>query len=128
MFPLEQMGETAENIYDLSCDAAGALTGGPISRAEQDAFAVESQRRAVEAIRSGRFRDEIVPVEIPQRKGPPLIVDIDEHPRYRRDAAGEVELDTDVEQLAKLRPAFRKDGTVTAGNAAASTTARRPCF
>ncbi|MEZ4769512.1 MAG: thiolase family protein [Caldilineales bacterium] len=117
MFPLEQMGETAENIYELSCDATGPLAGGPISRAEQDAFALESQRRAVEAIRNGRFRDEIVPVEIPQRKGPPLVVDTDEHPRYRRNAAGEVELDTSLEQLAKLRPAFRKDGTVTAGNA-----------
>ena len=117
LFPLEAMGETAENIYDLSCDAAGALAGGPISRAEQDSFALESQRKAVDAIRSGRFRDEIVPVEIPQRKGPPVIVDTDEHPRYRLDAAGEVELDTSLEQLAKLRPAFRKDGTVTAGNA-----------
>ena len=56
-------------------------------------------------------------MEIPQRKGPPVIVDTDEHPRYRHNAAGEVELDTNLEQLAKLRPAFRKDGTVTAGNA-----------
>ncbi|MCB0234177.1 MAG: acetyl-CoA C-acyltransferase, partial [Anaerolineae bacterium] len=116
MFPLEAMGETAENIYELSCDATGPLTGGPISREEQDAFALESQRKAVEAIRAGRFHDEIVPVEIPQRKGPPVIVDTDEHPRYRRNATGEVELDTNLEQLAKLRPAFRKDGTVTAGN------------
>ncbi|MCB9143492.1 MAG: thiolase family protein [Anaerolineales bacterium] len=117
MFPLEQMGETAENIYALSCDATGPLAGGPISREEQDAFALESQRKAVAAIRDGRFRDEITPVEIPQRKGAPVIVDTDEHPRYRRNAAGEVELDTSLEQLARLRPAFRKDGTVTAGNA-----------
>jgi len=116
MFPLEAMGETAENIYELSCDATGPLTGGPISREEQDAFALESQRKAVDAIRSRRFDDEIVPVEMPQRKGPPVIVDTDEHPRYRRNASGEVELDTNLEQLARLRPAFRKDGTVTAGN------------
>ena len=116
MFPLEAMGETAENIYELSCDATGPLTGGPISREEQDAFALESQRKAVDAIRSGRFGDEIVPVEMPQRKGPAVVVDTDEHPRYRRNATGEVELDTNLEQLARLRPAFRKDGTVTAGN------------
>ena len=116
MFPLEAMGETAENIYELSCDATGPLTGGPISRQEQDAFALESQRKAVDAIRSRRFDDEIVPVEMPQRKGPAVVVDTDEHPRYRRNASGEVELDTNLEQLARLRPAFRKDGTVTAGN------------
>ena len=116
MFPLEAMGETAENIYELSCDATGPLTGGPISREEQDAFALESQRKAVDAIRSRRFDDEIVPVEMPQRKGPAVVVDTDEHPRYRRNATGEVELDTNLEQLARLRPAFRKDGTVTAGN------------
>ncbi|MCB0250061.1 MAG: thiolase family protein [Anaerolineae bacterium] len=116
MFPLEAMGETAENIYELSCDATGPLTGGPISREEQDAFALESQRKAVDAIRSRRFDDEIVPVEMPQRKGPAVVVDTDEHPRYRRNASGEVELDTNLEQLARLRPAFRKDGTVTAGN------------
>ncbi|MDW8317754.1 MAG: acetyl-CoA C-acyltransferase, partial [Anaerolineae bacterium] len=114
MFPLEGLGETAENIYELSL--RGGVAGGPITREEQDAFALESQRRAVEAIRSGRLGQEIVPVEIPQRKGPPLVVDTDEHPRYRRTADGEVVLDTSLEQLAKLSPAFRKGGTVTAGN------------
>ena len=67
-------------------------------------------------MRSGRFNNEIVPVQIPQRKGPALVVDTDEHPRYRRNAAGEIELDTSLEQLAKLGPIFRKGGTVTAGN------------
>jgi 3-oxoadipyl-CoA thiolase len=107
MFPLEGMGQTAENIYDE--------TG--IIREEQDAFALESQRRAAAAIEAGRFEDEIVPVSIPQRKGPPLLVAIDEHPRVKIDADGKVELATSAEQLAKLRPAFRADGTVTAGNA-----------
>ncbi|MGA9531639.1 MAG: acetyl-CoA C-acetyltransferase [Anaerolineales bacterium] len=94
----ESMGETAENIYDLTSD---------ISRQQQDAFALESHRRAVAAIDSGRFADEIVPVEIPQRKGDPLIVDTDERPRR----------DTSMEALGRLRPAFRSNGTVTAGNA-----------
>jgi 3-oxoadipyl-CoA thiolase len=105
IIPLEGMGETAENIYDE--------TG--ISREEQDAFALESQRRAAAAIEAGRFKDEIVPVSIPQRKGSPVLVDTDEHPRIKIDADGKVELDTSAEILAKLRPAFRVDGTVTAG-------------
>ncbi|UCC64951.1 MAG: acetyl-CoA C-acyltransferase, partial [Anaerolineae bacterium] len=107
IIPLEGMGQTAENIYDE--------TG--ISREEQDVFALESQRRAAAAIEAGRFRDEIVPVEIPQRKGPPLLVDTDEHPRIKIDGDGKVELATSAEMLAGLRPAFRTDGTVTAGNA-----------
>lgn len=106
-FPLEGMGQTAENIYDD--------TG--ISREEQDAFALESQRRAAAAIEAGRFRDEIVPVTIPQRKGPPLVVNTDEHPRIEVGEDGKVTMLTSAEKLAKLRPAFRKDGTVTAGNA-----------
>jgi len=105
-FPLEGMGETAENIYDE--------TG--ISREEQDAFALESQRRAAAAIDAGRFRDEIVPVPVPQRKGPPVLVDTDEHPRIEIDADGKVHLATSAESLAKLRPAFRSGGTVTAGS------------
>ena len=113
MFPLEAMGETAENIYDLSC--AGNIEGGQISREEQDAFAFESQRRAFEAIKNGRFREEIIPVPIPQRKGDPLLVDTDEHPRVEKTAEG-YQLTTSPEILAKLRPAFRKGGTVTAGN------------
>ncbi len=108
MFPLEAMGETAENIYEQVQPA--------ITREEQDAFALESQRRAVAAMDSGRFRDEIVPVPIPQRKGDPLLVEHDEHPRCRWED-GRAVLDTSAEQLAKLRPVFRAGGTVTAGNA-----------
>lgn len=114
IFPLEAMGETAENIYEMSC--AGQVTGGPITREEQDAFAYESQRRAWRAIAEGRFREEIVPVEIAQRKGPPLVVDTDEHPRIKREADG-WELDTSLEAMGQLRPAFRKNGAVTAANA-----------
>ncbi len=113
LFPLEAMGETAENIYELSC--AGGVSGGAITREEQDAFALESQRRACTAINEGRFQAEIVPVPIPQRKGPPIMVDTDEHPRIVKGTDGYV-LDTSPEILAKLRPAFRQGGTVTAGN------------
>lgn len=90
------MGMTAENV---ACDYG-------ISREEQDAFSAESQRKAEAAIKSGRFKDEIVPVVIPSKKGD-ITFDTDEFPR-----AG-----TTAESLAKLRPAFKKDGTVTAGNA-----------
>jgi acetyl-CoA C-acetyltransferase len=114
LFPLEAMGETAENIYELSC--AGEVARGEITREEQDAFAYESQRRACEAINAGRFTAEIVPVVIPQRKGDPVVVDTDEHPRIRKTEAGYA-LDTSPELMAKLRPAFRAGGTVTAGNA-----------
>jgi 3-oxoadipyl-CoA thiolase len=106
-FPLEGMGQTAENIYDET----------KISREEQDAFALESQRRAAAAIEAGRFEDEIVSVPVPQRKGPPLLVDTDEHPRIKVETDGKVHLTTSAEGLAKLRPAFRPNGTVTAGNA-----------
>jgi 3-oxoadipyl-CoA thiolase len=114
LFPLEAMGETAENIYELSC--AGDIEGGQISRQDQDAFALESHRRACQAINQGFFAAEIVPVLIPQRKGNPLVVDTDEHPRIKKRENG-YELDTSLEQLARLRPAFRSGGTVTAGNA-----------
>jgi acetyl-CoA acetyltransferase family protein len=114
MFPLEQMGETAENIYELA--QSGGVSGGGISREEQDRFALQSHARAVAAIDAGRFREEIVPVPIPQRRGDPVLVDTDEHPRYRREG-GRYLLDTSLEQLATLKPAFRKGGTVTAGNA-----------
>ncbi|VAW32027.1 3-ketoacyl-CoA thiolase @ Acetyl-CoA acetyltransferase, partial [hydrothermal vent metagenome] len=113
LFPLEAMGETAENIFEMSC--AGEINGGEITREAQDAFAFESQRRACAAINNGRFQAEIVPVAIPQRRGDPIIVDTDEHPRIKKRENGYV-LDTSVEKLAKLRPAFRKGGTVTAGN------------
>jgi acetyl-CoA C-acetyltransferase len=78
-----------------------------VSRADQDAFAAESQQRAVRAIEEGRFKEEIVAVAVPQRKGDPVVVDTDEYPR-----AG-----TTAEKLAALKPAFKKEGSVTAGNA-----------
>ena len=90
------LGETAEVVAERY----------GITREDQDRFAVESQRRAGDAMRAGRFSDEIVPVEVPQRKGPPVRVEEDEHPRP----------DTSLEKLAKLPPAFRPGGTVTAGN------------
>jgi acetyl-CoA C-acetyltransferase len=78
-----------------------------VSREEQDEYALNSHRKASEAINSGKFRDEIVPVEIKQRKGPPIIFDTDEPVRE----------DTSLESLGKLKPAFKEGGTVTAGNA-----------
>ena len=96
-FRNDRMGETAENIYAEK----------PISREDQDAFSLQSHQRAVAAIDSGRFAEEIIPVSIPRRKGDPLVVDTDERPRR----------DTTLEALAKLRPSFRSNGTVTAGNA-----------
>ncbi|AMK32865.1 acetyl-CoA C-acetyltransferase [Pseudomonas mosselii] len=91
------MGITAENLADKY-----ALT-----REQQDAFAAESQRKAVAAIEAGRFKDEITPIHIPQKKGEPLVFDTDEQPRPG----------TTAESLGKLRAAFKKDGSVTAGNA-----------
>lgn len=91
------MGITAENIAEK----------WNISREEQDEFALKSQLKAEKAQKEGKFKDEIVPVEVPQRKGDPIIVDTDEYPRHG----------TTIEKLAKLKPAFKKDGTVTAGNA-----------
>jgi len=114
MFPLEAMGETAENIFERA--QGGGIAGGPIPREEQDRFALQSQARAVAAIDAGRFRAEIVPVPVAQKKGEPIRFDTDEHPRMRRAGEG-WELDTSLEQLGKLAPAFRKGGTVTAGNA-----------
>ena len=94
----EQMGETAENIAEMMPE---------ITREQQDAFALRSHQLALAAIDSGTFAEEIVPVEIPQRKSDPLVVDIDERPRR----------DTTLEALARLRPAFTKEGgSVTAGN------------
>lgn len=95
-YGIESMGETAENIAEQ--------TG--ISRAEQDSFALESHRRAIAAIDSGKFAEEIVPVRIMQRKGGETLVTTDERPRR----------DTSLEALARLKPAFRKNGSVTAGN------------
>jgi 3-oxoadipyl-CoA thiolase len=90
------MGETAENVVEQY----------GVSRERQDAFALLSHERAIAAIEAGRFDGQIVPVEVPQRKGDPIVVSRDEHPRA----------DTSLEALAKLRPAFREGGSVTAGN------------
>jgi acetyl-CoA acetyltransferase family protein len=105
LYPIVSLGETAENI---------AQEMG-ISREDQDAFALESHRRAVEAMNTGKFREEIVPIPVHQRKGEQVLVDTDEHPRYRKEGDRFV-LDTDLAQLARLKPAFRKGGSVTAGN------------
>ena len=105
LYPIISLGETAENIADEM----------QITRADQDAFAVESHRRAVDAINAGRFAEEILPIRVPQRKGDPIVVDTDEHPRYKRDNE-EYSLATSMEDMAKLKPAFREGGTVTAGN------------
>jgi acetyl-CoA acetyltransferase family protein len=105
-YPIASLGDTAENI-------AAEMQ---ITREDQDAFALESQRRAVDAINAGLFADEIIPIPVPQRKDDPMLVDTDEHPRAREER-GRLTLDTSIEQLARLRPAFRKGGTVTAGNA-----------
>ena len=97
-YGIDSMGETAENIF---------AQRPAITRQAQDAFAAESHHRAVAAIDSGRFAEEIIPVPIPQRKGDPLLVTTDERPRR----------DTTLESLARLKPAFRDGGSVTAGNA-----------
>ena len=96
-YPTISLGETAERVAST----------WKVSREEQDAFALESQRRAAAAAKSGVHAEEIVPVRIPQRKGDALLIDKDEHPRPETDAAS----------LAKLRPAFTEGGSVTAGNA-----------
>jgi 3-oxoadipyl-CoA thiolase len=96
-YPAISLGETAECVAD----------DWSVSRQRQDAFALESQQRTAAAMAAGRFDGQLVPVTIPQRKGDPVVVARDEHPRA----------DTTAEGLAKLRPAFRDGGTVTAGNA-----------
>ena len=97
VFSGDHMGITAENV----------ATRYGITREEQDRFACASQNKAEQAIKSGRFKDEIVPVSIPQRKGAPVLFEQDEQPRFG----------TTLDALAKLKPAFKPDGTVTAGNA-----------
>ncbi len=96
-YGVDSMSETAENVsidYD-------------VSRKDQDQFALRSQQKAADAISNGRLKDEITQVSVPQRRGDPVLVDTDEHPRA----------DSTIEGLGKLRPIVRKDGTVTAGNA-----------
>ena len=105
LYPIISLGETAENIADEM----------GITREEQDEFAFESHRRAMEAIKAGRFKDEIMPIEVEQRKSPPKIVDVDEHPRCKI-VDGQYVLTTSIERLARLRPVFRQGGTVTPGN------------
>ena len=96
LFPLEAMGETAENVAEQ----------WKISREDQDAFALGSHQKAIGAQQSGAFAAELVPVELPAKKGQPAVVSVDEQPRA----------DSTLEKLATLKPAFRKGGTVTAGN------------
>ena len=96
-FSQVHMGVTAENIAEQ----------WGITREEQDTFAAASQQKAEAAIKAGKFEEEIVGVEIPQKKGDPVVFCVDEYPRFG----------SSVESLGKLRPAFKKDGTVTAGNA-----------
>ena len=96
-YGVDSMAETAENV----------AVEFKISRADQDQFALRSQHRAEAAIAAGNFNDEIIAVTVPQRKGEPLLVDADEHPRPG----------STLEGLAKLRPIVRTDGTITAGNA-----------
>ncbi|MBD7912646.1 acetyl-CoA C-acetyltransferase [Clostridium cibarium] len=97
----------AFNNYHMGVTAENIAKEWNLTREEQDAFSAASQQKAEKAIKEGRFKDEIVPVVIPQRKGEPKVFDTDEFPRFG----------TTAETLAKLRPAFIKDGTVTAGNA-----------
>ena len=92
------MGETAENIAEKYA----------VGREEQDAYALRSHQRAIAAQREGRFADELLPVRVPQKKGEPVVISLDEQARA----------DTTLEKLAALKPAFRKGGSVTAGNAA----------
>ncbi len=101
------MGETAENVAEQ----------WKISREEQDEFAFNSQRKYQEAHAAGKFKDEIVAVNIPQRKADPIIFDTDEHPRF-----------SPLEKLANLQPAFRKDGTVTAGNSSGINDGSAACL
>ena len=96
LYGTDPMGETAENIADQFS----------ISREEQDRFAAQSHARAIAAMDSGKFSTEILPVPVPQKKGEPLLVTVDERPRR----------DTTTESLARLKPAFRQGGSVTAGN------------
>jgi acetyl-CoA C-acetyltransferase len=100
-FEGQHMGNAAEWIADTF----------DVSREAQDKFALESHRKAVAAINAGRFKEEIIPVPVPQRRGEPLMFATDECPRH----------DTSMEQLARLRPVFKNDGTVTAGNASSIT-------
>ncbi len=93
--------------YHMGCTGEVVAERYAVGRAEQDEYALNSHRKAIAAIKAGKFKDEIVAVEIPQRKGPPIIFETDETVRE----------DTSLEGLARLKPAFKESGTVTAGNA-----------
>lgn len=97
----------AFNDYHMGITAENVAEKYEVTREQQDEFSAWSQQKAVQAIEDGKFKDEIIPVVIPQRKGDPIVFDTDEFPKKGSTA----------EKLAKLRPAFKKDGTVTAGNA-----------
>lgn len=97
----------AFNNYHMGITAENVAEQYGFTREMQDEFAVRSQNRAEAAVKSGKFKEEIVPVLVPQRKGDPLVFDTDEFPKFG----------TTMEKVAKLRPAFKKDGTVTAANA-----------
>ena len=97
----------AFNGYHMGITAENVAEQWGITREQLDEFAVISQNRAEAAIKAGKFKDEIVPVEVPQRKGDPIIFDTDEFPKFG----------TTMEKVAKLKPAFKKDGIVTAANA-----------
>lgn len=102
-----------DGLWDIYNDFHMGITGEKVAekyqidREEQDEYALRSQQKAVDATENGRFKDEIMPVSVPQRKGDPIVIEKDEGPRA----------DVTLEKLAKLRPAFKKDGTVTPGNA-----------
>ncbi len=97
----------AYSDYHMGCTGEIVAEKYGVTREQQDAFALESHRKAIAAIQAGKFKDEILPVPIPQKKGAPLLFAVDESPRE----------DTSLEALAKLKPAFKDGGTVTAGNA-----------
>lgn len=97
----------AFNNYHMGITAENVAEQWGLTREQLDEFSLASQQKAEEAVKSGRFKDEIVPVEIPQRKGDPVIFDTDEYPKFG----------SSIEKMAKLRPAFKKDGMVTAANA-----------
>ena len=105
LYPILSLGETAERVAD----------NYKISQLEQDEFSLQSQERAINAINEGSFKDEIIEVSVSQKKGNPIIFDTDEYPRYRQEN-GKLILNTSIEKLSDLKPAFRKGGTVTAGN------------
>ena len=97
----------AFNGYHMGITAENVAEQWGLTREELDAFAVASQQKAEAAVKAGRFKDEIVPVEIPQKKGDPIVFDTDEYPKFG----------ASLEKMAKLKPAFKKDGIVTAANA-----------